>query len=115
MGMVHINGIICRWSIPNLFSIYSDASFQEFAIPLIFEFAYGVGMVLFGLGVTAVGLSIGYAIVMGATIGLGAFIPMLIFHPQDILTKKGLVIIVSPLVMIIYIALCGKVGVLKDK
>jgi L-rhamnose-H+ transport protein len=114
LGMIVINGLVCRWSVPALFEIYRNAATSEVLVPFAFGLAYGVGMVLFGFGITAVGMSIGYAIVMSGTIGFGAFIPMLVLHPQELVTPKGLTVLASMLLMIFSIAVCGRAGVLKD-
>lgn len=115
LGMIVINGLVCRWSVPALFEIYRNTATSELLIPFGFGLAYGVGTVLFGFGITAVGMSVGYAIVMGGTIGFGAFIPMLVLHPGELVTPKGLTVLAGMLLMIFSIAVCGRAGVLKHR
>jgi L-rhamnose-H+ transport protein len=63
----------------------------------------------------AVGFALGYAIIMGIVLTFGAFIPMVVLHPDEILTTKGLLVIVSLVVMAAGIAVFGLAGTRKEK
>src|SRR6266851_8777887 len=62
--------LICPWAlaiatIPQLFEIYSGASAPALAAVALYGAAWGIGAVTFGLGVDAIGLALGFAIILG--------------------------------------------------
>ena len=115
LSMVVFNWILGFSTIPQLADIYAKATATDFIIPAFFGFCWGIGAIGFGLGIAAVGLALGYAIIMALVLSLGAFIPMVILHPSDIFTAKGIIIIIGVVVMISGIALFGKAGIRKEK
>ncbi len=115
LGMIVFNWILAFVSIPSLCQVYQAASFKMVAIPAVFGLLWGIGAVGFGLGIAAVGLALGYAIIMGLVLSLGAFIPMVALHPGDVLTLKGITIIIGVAVMLFGIALFGRAGMRKEK
>ena len=115
LGMIVFNWILAFASIPSLCQVYQAASFKMVLIPVVFGLLWGIGAIGFGLGVATVGLALGYAIIMGLVLSLGAFIPMIILHPADIVTLKGITIVIGVAVMLFGIGLFGKAGVQKEK
>jgi len=115
LGMIVFNWILGFSTIPQLADIYAKATAMDFITPAFFGFCWGIGAIGFGLGVAAVGLALGYAIIMALVLSLGAFIPMVILHPDEILTPKGIIIIVGVVVMVAGIGLFGKAGIRKEK
>jgi L-rhamnose-H+ transport protein len=81
----------------------------------LFGLGWGVGTVLFGLGIAIVGLGLGYAIIMGLTVSVGTFVPLLAFAPREIFTRRGLVLVVGVTAIIIGTALCSYAGRLREK
>lgn len=115
LSMIVFNWILGFSTIPQLADIYAKAAAMDFVIPVFFGFCWGIGAIGFGLGIAAVGLALGYAIIMALVLSLGAFIPMIILHPADIFTPKGIIIIAGVAVMVSGIALFGKAGIRKEK
>jgi L-rhamnose-H+ transport protein len=73
----------------------------------LFGAGWGVGAVLFGLGMDRLGMALGYPIIMGLIASLGALIPLLIFFPKMLLTSKGLVLLAGTALVITGIVLCS--------
>jgi L-rhamnose-H+ transport protein len=48
-------------------------------------------------------------------LSFGVFIPMVLLHPQEIFTAKGITVIIGVTAMVIGIALFGKAGMRKEK
>ncbi len=115
LGMILFNWIIAFSTIPHLAQVYANAELQTFAMPAVFGLCWGIGAIGFGLGIAAVGLALGYAVIMGLVLSMGAFIPMVALHPEDILAAKGLIIITGVAVMVVGIAIFGKAGIRKEK
>src|SRR5579863_8968561 len=84
------------------------------AIVMGYGFMWGVGAVLFAVGVDAIGLSLGYAVIMGIITALGAVIPMA-RRWSTIPTNASVVILAGIGVCILGVAICGRAGMLREK
>ena len=115
LGMFGFNWALALVTIPSLGAVYAEASPEMFLMLAVFGLLWGLGAVGFGLGVAAVGLALGYAVIMSLVLSLGALIPMAILHPQEILTAKGITVIVGVAAMVFGIALFGKAGMRKER
>lgn len=107
LGMLVFNWIITLLFIPNIFEVYSAAPARDLSILALFGLGWGVGAVLFGLGMERLGMALGYPIIMGLIASLGALIPLLVFFPQTLLTTKGLVLLAGTALVIFGIVLCS--------
>jgi L-rhamnose-H+ transport protein len=110
LGMILFNWIITLVVIPNIFAVYSASPPRDLAILALFGLGWGVGAVLFGLGMARLGMALGYPIIMGLIASLGALIPLLVFFPQALVTPKGGVLLAGTAVMILGISLCSAAG-----
>jgi L-rhamnose-H+ transport protein len=115
LGMVVFNWVMARASIPSIFSIYQSAPLRVLVLPAVFGLCWGLGAIGFGLGIAAVGFALGYAVIMGLVLSFGAFIPMVILQSDQILTPKGLTVLVGLVVMIVGIVVFGRAGIRKEK
>jgi len=80
-----------------------------------FGFLWGCGIVGFGIGVTELGLSLGFSIIISLSALLGSMVPLVTQHPEEVMTPGGLVITLGVLICIGGIAACGRAGVLRDR
>ena len=81
LGMIVFNVLFSLIVIPDLFTIYRSAA-STILIILLFGIVWGVGVIGFGLGLTAVGLSLANAIMLGILLAMGTFVPMVVLHPS---------------------------------
>lgn len=107
LGMFVFNWAITLVLIPNIASVYAACPPRDLVILGLFGAGWGIGAVLFGLGMDRLGMALGYPIIMGLIASLGALIPLLVFFPRTILTPKGLVLLLGTLVVISGIVLCS--------
>ena len=107
LGMFVFNWIITLLFVPNIFAVYAASPPRDLAILALFGMGWGVGAVLFGLGMERLGMALGYPIIMGLIASLGALIPLLVFFPQTLLTSKGLVLLAGTGLVIVGIVLCS--------
>src|SRR3979411_2984435 len=107
LGMIGFNWIIPLLFVPNIFAVYGASPPRDLAILALFGMGWGVGAVLFGLGMDRLGMALGYPIIMGLIASLGALIPLLVFFPQALLTAKGLVLVAGTVLVILGIVLCS--------
>jgi L-rhamnose-H+ transport protein len=107
LGMFVFNWIITLLLVPNIFAVYAASPGRDLAVLALFGMGWGVGAVLFGLGMDRLGMALGYPIIMGLIASLGALIPLLVFFPQTILTAKSLVLLAGTALVIFGIVLCS--------
>jgi L-rhamnose-H+ transport protein len=110
LGMFVFNWIITFLLVPNIFAVYSASPVKDLAVLALFGLGWGVGAVLFGLGMKRLGMALGYPIIMGLIASLGALIPLLLFFPQSLFTSKGLFLLAGMALVIFGIALCSIAG-----
>jgi L-rhamnose-H+ transport protein len=110
LGMFVFNWIITFLLVPNILSIYAASSSRDLGILALFGLGWGVGAVLFGLGMDKLGMALGYPIIMGLIASLGALIPLLVFFPGTVLTSKGLALLLGTGVVILGVAMCSMAG-----
>ncbi len=110
LGMLIFNWIITLLFVPNIFAVYAASPARDLTVLALFGLGWGVGAVLFGLGMDRLGMALGYPIIMGLIASLGALIPLLVFFPQTLFTTKGLVLLAGTALVIFGIVLCSVGG-----
>lgn len=84
---------------PGLCEIYANTPWSVFAPAAGFGFVWGFAQVTFGLSFPLVGMAMSFAIVIGLCGVLGSFIPMAVFHPDQLLGVRGAALLVSTLIL----------------
>src|SRR5262244_53782 len=107
LGMLVFNWIITFLLVPNIFTVYSASPLSDLEVLALFGLGWGVGAVLFGLGMERLGMALGYPIIMGLIASLGALIPLLLFFPHLLLRTKGLVLLAGTGLVLLGIVLCS--------
>jgi L-rhamnose-H+ transport protein len=79
-----------------------------------FGFLWGWGAVTFAMGITSVGMSLGYATIMGLNIAVGAIIPM-IRRWDRVPNEARLFILFGIALCLVAVAICGRAGVLRER
>jgi L-rhamnose-H+ transport protein len=110
LGMLVFNWLVVVALVPNIFAVYAAAPGRDLAILALFGAGWGLGAVLFGLGMEKLGMALGYPIIMGLIASLGAVIPLLVFFPGTLLTGKGMVLLGGTALVIVGIVLCSLAG-----
>jgi len=114
LGMLVFNWILTVIFIPDIFSIYASIPSSDILILILFGAGWGIGAILFGLGMEKLGLALGYPIIMGLIASLGALIPLVVIHPGSLFMTKGLVLLSGMVLVIIGIIVCARSGSLKQ-
>ena len=110
LGMVVIPWIVAVATVPQLGAILGGASGATLAKVLIFGFGWGVGNVLFGLGVNRLGLAVGYGIILGLIAPIGTFLPLVVLHPERLWTGQGLALMIGTVLVVVGILFCAIAG-----
>ncbi len=102
-------------SVPALLQVYETTSGSIIGLVALFGFGWGVGSTLFGLGISRVGMALGFAIVLGITSSLGSLLPLLITEPAALTTRRGLILLLGLVIVIAGIIACSVAGSLREK
>jgi L-rhamnose-H+ transport protein len=81
---------------------------------LLFGLGWGVGSVLFGLGVARMGLAVGYGLILGLIAPIGTFLPLVVLHPEQLHTARGVSLIIGTGIVIAGIVLCAAAGKMRE-
>ena len=85
------------------------------AIALGTGFIWGFGAILFGLGVSAVGISMVNTLVLAISASLGSILPLLILAPERLAQPQGRAIVLGTITALAGMALCGYAGILRER
>ena len=115
LGMWVLNAAIGFATIPVLLSIYAATPHSTLLLLSALGLGWGAGAILFGLGMARLGLSLGYPIIMGLIAVLGGLIPFVLFHPQDLPSRRGLIYLFGTLLAIGGLILCSSAAARRDR
>ena len=101
--------------VSNLLSVYSSVTSASFMIPFLFGAGWGVAQVLFGLAVIRAGMALSFAITIGLSAALGSLVPILLRHPQALVTGRGLVLLLGQLLMVTGVVVCCWAGRRRER
>jgi L-rhamnose-H+ transport protein len=114
VGLLLMPIALAVYSVPHLLAAYGAASAGALALTTLFGLGWGIGSTLFGLGISRLGIALGFAIILGLTAALGALIPLLVLTPQHLRTAQGIGVIAGLAIVLVGIALCASAGGLKN-
>ena len=101
--------------VPHLGEVYRSVSSRALRAPLIFGFFWGIAQVTFGLGISAVGMALAFAVVAGLSCLSGALVPSLVLSPADLLRPRGILLLISMPILIAGLVLYGMAGRRREK
>jgi len=107
--------IILPWGlaltlVAKLPAVYATLPISAFIGPVLFGAGWGVAQVLFGLSIARLGLSLGYAIVVGLGALLGTLIPLFVKHSEIAVSSKGVLLFAGVGLMVLGIAIAAWAG-----
>jgi len=114
-GLLIFPWIINFATVPNLAQVYSGASVSTLMKVILFGLLWGLGATLFGLGISRVGLALGFALILGITASFGSLLPLALLHPEQLLAKRGLALIAGTGVMVVGLYLLAVAGRTREK
>lgn len=110
LGLIVVPWVVAVGTVPQLGQILGSTSGSTMAKVLVFGFGWGVGNILFGLGVNRLGIAVGYGIILGLIAPIGTFLPLIVLHPERLWTQQGLALMVGTVLVLIGIIFCGIAG-----
>jgi L-rhamnose-H+ transport protein len=113
-GMIVLPWLLTTATVPYTRQVYALSSAKTLVSIAGFGLCWGIGATLTGVGLTLLGIGLGMAIILGLSASLGSLIPLLILHPQQLLTRQGHAYLLGTAVMLVGIAICARAGMLRD-
>jgi L-rhamnose-H+ transport protein len=108
--------IVIAWSTaPDFAKVIGQAPHRAVMLACVLGFAWGFGAIMFGQGISALGISMANTLVLAISASLGSFIPILLLAPERLHQSQGKAIALGALIGVLGIACCGYAGFLKEK
>jgi L-rhamnose-H+ transport protein len=101
-------------TVSHLGDVYAQTGAGTLAAIAGFGLAWGIGAVTFGLGVDAVGLALGFAVILGIAASAGAVIPLLVQPPPHITAAQIALTATAIGLMLAGVAVCSFAGRWKE-
>jgi L-rhamnose-H+ transport protein len=115
VGLICLPLLLAFATVPSLADVYSGTSPSLLLLVAVCGAGWGIGSTLFGLGISRIGMALGFAIILGMTSCLGSLIPMLVLHPAELNTPNGHVLLCGLAVVVVGIVICARAGALRDR
>ena len=96
--------------LPDPWRLYASVPRSDLLLLVVFGAAWGVGAVLFGLGMDRLGLTLGYPLIMGLNAACGTLAPLFWFGAGRVFSSRGLLVLSGAIVALIGITLCSVAG-----
>ncbi len=118
--------LLAAWlTVPHFIEIIRSASSDTLFYTYLMGLLWGIGGLTFGLSMRYLGMSLGMSVALGFCSALGALLPSIYFDffPMKdetsfsymLSNNGGIMVILSIVVCLLGIAICGKAGMLKEK
>lgn len=114
-GLIVIPLITAAATVAHPLDVYSAAPAGTVALVALLGLLWGVASVLFGLGVSRVGLAIGFGLIIGISSILGTLIPLVTLHRDALLSRAGVQTIAGVLLLVAGVVCCGVAGRSREK
>jgi L-rhamnose-H+ transport protein len=101
--------------VPHLMGVYRGVPSRAILAPLTFGFLWGIAMVTFGLGISAVGMALAFAVVSGLSCLSGTLVPLLVLNPADLLRPRGILLLIGMPILFAGLVLYGVAGRRREK
>ena len=109
--------VIGYFTIPDLFTVLTEAPSSAFWAAFVLGAAYGFGGLSFGYAIRNIGYSLTYTISIGISAVLGTVVPLVISGRviEQFSKTGGGIVLTGMVISIVGVALCGKAGFMKEK
>src|SRR5580700_1711511 len=114
-GLIVFPWIINFATVPNATGVYSGTSPSTLIEVFAFGLLWGVGATLFGLGISRVGMALGFALILGITASFGSLFPLAILHPEQLSRTRGLGLILGTIVMTVGLVFLARAGQIRER
>lgn len=114
-GLLVIPWIYAWATMPALGRALADSPPEAWRAAVAFGFGWGIGSVLFGLGVARMGLAVGYGLILGLIAPIGTFYPLVVQAPEKLLTRQGATLLAGTAVVLAGIFVLAAAGRIRER
>lgn len=109
--------VIGYFTIPNLFTVLTDAPSSAFWGAFVLGAAYGFGGLSFGYAIRNIGYSLTYTISIGISAVLGTIVPLMLSGRivEQFSKTGGGIVLTGMVISVVGVAMCGRAGFMKEK
>lgn len=107
--------LVAATTVSNLGAALRQAPTHAIIMAVVCGFAWGFGAIMFGQGVSAIGISLANTFVLAISSSLGSFLPILLLDPGKLFERQGEAIMAGTVIAIAGIAFCGYAAKLKER
>jgi len=115
LGLVVLPWTAAAATIPDLAGVLAGTSGATLARVLLFGFGWGIGNILFGLGVRRLGMALAYGIVVGLVASIGTLLPLALLDPGRLRTREGALLLLGTLLVTGGIVCCALAGRRRER
>lgn len=115
VGLVLVPLAASLATVPHLWTVLTTAEAGALRNSILFGLGWGIGSVLFGVGVDRMGLAVGYGLILGLIAPIGTFVPLIVLHPDRLWTRQGASLLAGTLIVLGGISLCAMAGRIREK
>ena len=115
VGLILLPVALAMGTVPSLASVYSQTPARVLLYVALGGLGWGVGSTLFGLGISRVGIGLGFAIILGITSSVGSLLPLAILHPSEIWTRRGLTLMIGVALCMAGIVFLSAAGSIRER
>lgn len=113
-GYLLLPHAIVMLALPGWDAALTRAGFASLAPGIGFGLGWGVASLLFAHGIAMLGVSLGYAIIMGLIIAVGSSLPLL-RHWSEVADSTRVAAVAGIALCLVGVALCGRAGMLRER
>ena len=107
--------VVAETTVSNLGEVLRQAPTGAIVMAVVCGFAWGFGALMFGQGVSAIGISLANTFVLAISSSLGSLLPIFVLAPEKLFQRQGEAIMAGTAIAIAGIAFCGYAGKLKER
>ena len=114
-GLVVFPWLLTAITVPQLGEVYRLTSMHSIVAIAGFGLCWGVGATLTGLGLSMLGIGLGFAIILGLSASVGSLVPLLVLNPEKVASSQGHLYCLGTAVMLVGIVVAARAGSLRDQ
>ena len=115
VGLILIPWAAAVTAVPSLGRVFHETSWLTTGKVIIFGIGWGVGNILFSIGVSRLGLAVGYGSILGVIAPIGTFLPLIVLHPERLWTRQGYALIAGTVLVVLGIVGLAVAGQRREK
>jgi L-rhamnose-H+ transport protein len=115
VAMIVLPWLLAAVTVPSFGGVLHSATWKTLFEVGIFGFGWGVGSTLFGLGLKRVGMALSFAIILGITASFGSLLPLIVLHPENLMTRQGYALMAGLALVILGIVMCSVAGHRRER